>query len=150
MKALIDAVWLWLGKKIKPYAGTLLAIVSLVIALWSFAQDSLFDFLCKLSETVPFLGGMCSIGESKFYALMLGVMGTLITLREKLEKLNKPAELRIGGVEAPAFIWIAAALALAFLILAGINIFPGFASILIILIVIGGLWWILNKIFSRS
>ena len=116
MKRIIDLIFLFVGSKIKPISTTLTTIIMLIIAVWGFANDHLFGFLCGLSENFSFLSGLCEIEASKFYSMMLGFIAVLQALSEKLKKVQ-PQELKLVGVDMPVWGWIMALFVIAFLIL---------------------------------
>lgn len=150
MKTLLDTVWLFIAKKIKPFSGTLLGIIGTTVALWSFAEESLFQFLCKLSDTFSFLMVTCNIGETKFYSIMVGLMGVLITIQEKLHKMNEPQSLKIAGIEAPGWLWLSGLLSLIFIGMALVKTLPIVFVIVILFSVAFAIFYIINLIAKRQ
>jgi hypothetical protein len=148
MKRIVDLIFLFGGKYIKPISKTLTSIIMLVIAIWGFAKDSLFEFLCSLGDSFAVLASMCQIEDSKFYTTMIGIIGMLQIISDKLEKMS-PQELKLAGIDMPGWGWITGLFVVAFLILALTFGAVKFLQILIVILVFVGLFsgvnWLIKK-----
>ncbi len=90
MKAIIDIVFLFLGKYIKGYRTIILAVATFIVGFWEWLTGSgLFAFLCSASENFQALTLFCNITEAKFYAAILMVLGVLNAI---IRKLNGPTD----------------------------------------------------------
>ena len=75
----INALFFFLGNKIKGFRTIIVNALTLLIGLWEFATNGngLFEFLCRIGETWQPLAFFCNITEGAFYAVMLTIVAAL-------------------------------------------------------------------------
>lgn len=76
---------MFLGKYIKGYRTIILAVCTAIIGGWEWLTGSgLFEFLCSISDNFHALVVFCNVTETKFYGLLIMLVGIINLVLRKL------------------------------------------------------------------
>ena len=85
VELIINALFMFLGKYIKGYRTIILAIATAIIGGWEWLTGSgLFEFLCSISDNFQALVVFCNVTETKFYGLLIMIVGIINLVLRKL------------------------------------------------------------------
>lgn len=84
-ESLVNVFFMFAGKYFKGYRTIIIAVLTFIVGLWQWITGSgLFGFLCESSDSFQALTVFCDIDSTKFYAIILTVIGIIQALLRKV------------------------------------------------------------------
>ena len=79
LEHIVNALFFFVGDKIKGFRTIIANTIVIILGAWEFLTkgNGLFEFLCKLSDSIHFLQFFCGIQETAFYGVLIAIIGAL-------------------------------------------------------------------------